>query len=100
MEYCPVQVWIEFPELPHCVDALLFFNVIPHLKCDNLSVEAVYDGRNIQFAVRALHLGDVREELSQRLLRAKVPLQKVFVFLNFCCGSRDSMWNALPALPT
>ena len=48
------------PELPYRIDAQILPHVIPRLKRNALSAEAVHDWRNIRLAVRALHLGNVR----------------------------------------
>ena len=59
------------------VNAQLLFHVVPHLQREDLAAEAVHDRGDIQLTVPALHLGDIRQQLREGLIRVEILLQQV-----------------------
>ena len=68
------QTRIEPLQLSYRINAQLLLPIVPHLERDDLAAEAVHDRRNIQLAVCALYLGNIREEFFQRAPGVEVPL--------------------------
>ena len=95
MNHCPSYLLSILPfQLFHRVDAQFFLHIVPHLQRDDLSVEAVHDGRNIEFSIPAGNFRDVRQKLSKRFFRPKILFQQVFLLLDFRIRLRNSVRNS------
>ena len=62
---------------PDGVNAQLLFHVVPHLQREDLAAEAVHDRGDVQLTVPALHLGNIRQQLREGLIRVEILLQQV-----------------------
>ena len=60
------------------VDAQFLPHIVLHAQGEDLAVEAVQDGRNVQLPVRALDLGNVRQQLLERRGGRKILFYEVF----------------------
>ena len=63
-----VESAVLLTQLFYGVYAEFFLHIITHFKSYDLAVEAVEDGRNIEFSVSTLDLGNIGKQFLQRLV--------------------------------
>lgn len=59
------------------VNTQLLLHVVPHTQREDLAAVAVHDRGDVQLAIPALHLSDVRQQLRKGSVRVEILLQQV-----------------------
>ena len=91
-----VESAVLLTQLFYGVYAEFLFHIITHFKSDDLAVEAVENRRNIEFPVSALNLGDIGQQLFQRLVCAEISFYQILSVLSFSISFCDTVRSSVP----
>lgn len=91
-----IEPAVLLTQLFYGVYAEFLFHIITHFKSDDLAVEAVENRRNIEFSVSALNLGDIGQQLFQRLVCAEISFYQILSVLSFSIGFCDTVSSSVP----
>ena len=83
-------------QLFYGVYAEFFLHIITHFKSYDLAVEAVEDGRNIEFSVSTLDLGNIGKQFLQRLVCAEISFYQILSVLSFSISFCDTVRSSVP----
>ena len=89
-----IEPAVLLTQLFYGVYAEFLFHIITHFKSDDLAVEAVENRRNIEFPVSALNLGDIGQQLFQRLVCAEISFDQILSVLSFSISLCDAVRSA------
>lgn len=91
-----IESTVLITQLFYGVYAEFFLHVVTHFKSDYLTVEAVEDRRNIEFSVCTLDLGDISQQLLQRLVCTEISFYQILSVLSFSISLCDTVRSAVP----
>ena len=91
-----VESTVLITQLFYGVCAEFFLHVVTHFKSNDLTVEAVEDGRNIEFSVSTLDLGNIGKQFLQRLVCAEISFYQILSILSFSISFCDTVRSAVP----
>ena len=86
-----VEPAVLLTQLFYGIYAEFLLHVVTHFKSDDLAVEAVEDRRNIEFSVCTLDLGDIGQQLFQRLICTEISLDQILSVLSFGISLGDTV---------
>ena len=96
VENTSFQSAVLLTQLFYGVYAEFLLHVVTHFKSDYLAVEAVEDSRNIEFPVRTLNLGDISQQLFQRLVCTEISFYQILSVLSFSISLCDTVRSSVP----
>ena len=90
-----VESAVLLTQLFYGVYTEFLLHVVTHFKSDYLTIEAVEDGRNIEFTVSTLDLGNIGKQFLQRLVCAEISFYQILSVLSLGISLGDTVRSTM-----